>query len=112
MHDSTDSITTGDHSLRCPLCEVYELEPSGHDSARCSSCEGFLSGELLKTLRQITELPDVIGRHACECGHPEMRHLPDGVFHCPACGSEVFPIHAPRGTDTWSRNRSSSTAPK
>lgn len=28
------------------------------------------------------------------CGHPEMRRLPDGVFHCPACGSEVLPIGA------------------
>ena len=26
-----------------------------------------------------------------ECGHPEMCRLPDGVFHCPACGSEVLP---------------------
>ena len=29
-------------------------------------------------------LPFVWG---CEYGHPEMRRLPDGVFHCPACGS-------------------------
>jgi ribosomal protein L37AE/L43A len=92
MYDSIDSITTQVGLLRCPFCEVYELEPSGHDSARCSSCGGFLRGELLETLRQITELPDVIGRHACEeCSHPEMRRLPDGVFHCPACGSEVIP---------------------
>jgi hypothetical protein len=88
MHDP---ITTQAGLLRCPFCEVYELEPSGHDSARCSSCGGSLSGELLKTLYQIAELPDVMGRHACECGHPEMRCLPDGVFHCPACGSEVTP---------------------
>ncbi|MBA2715209.1 MAG: hypothetical protein H0U55_16875, partial [Rubrobacteraceae bacterium] len=26
-----------------------------------------------------------------ECGHPEMRRLPDGTYHCPACGSEVLP---------------------
>ena len=26
-----------------------------------------------------------------ECGHPEMRTLPDGVYHCPACRSEVLP---------------------
>jgi ribosomal protein L37AE/L43A len=90
MHDS---ITTGTHPPRCPFCEVYELEPSGPDSARCSSCGGFLCGELVKTLRQITELPDAIGRHPCEeCSHPEMRRLPDGVFHCPACGSEVTPV--------------------
>src|SRR5215208_4869755 len=36
-----------------------------------------------------------IGDHACECGHPEMRRLPNGVYRCPACGSEVTPITAP-----------------
>src|SRR3712207_7132400 len=35
-----------------------------------------------------------VGAHACECGHPEMRCLPDGVYHCPSCGSEVLPIDA------------------
>jgi hypothetical protein len=49
---------------------------------------------MLETLRSITALPDVLGKHACECGHPEMRRLPDGVFHCPACGSEVLPLEA------------------
>jgi hypothetical protein len=39
---------------------------------------------------QIIALADALGRHACECGHPEMRRLPDGVFHYPACGSEVI----------------------
>ena len=28
------------------------------------------------------------------CGHPEMRCLPDGVFHCPSCDSEVLPTDA------------------
>ncbi len=49
---------------------------------------------MLHTLSQITALPDSLGRHPCECGHPEMRRLPDGIFHCPACGSEVLPIGA------------------
>jgi ribosomal protein L37AE/L43A len=48
----------------------------------------------VRTIEQIVALPDVIGDHACECGHPEMRRLPDGVFHCPACGSEVLPLKA------------------
>jgi hypothetical protein len=62
---------------------------------RCESCGGRLSGAMLETLRGICTLPDVLGRHACEeCGHPEMRRLPDGVFHCPACRSEVVPIDA------------------
>jgi hypothetical protein len=55
------------------------------------SSEGLLSGTLLETLHRIIELPDAAGGHACECGHPEMRHLPDGVYWCPACGSEVLP---------------------
>jgi uncharacterized protein with PIN domain len=87
------SIAAELRSLRCPFCEVYELQPSGPNSARCPSCSRFLSGVLLKTLRQITELPEAIGLHACEeCGQPEMSRLPDGVYWCPACGSEVIPI--------------------
>jgi hypothetical protein len=83
----------GLHPLRCPFCEVYELEPCGLASTCCPSCGSFLGGDLLKTLHQITELPDAIGRHACEeCGHPEMRRLPDGVRWCPACSSEVIPV--------------------
>jgi hypothetical protein len=81
-------------SLVCPLCEVDQLWPSGKDSARCTSCATLVSGAMLETLRRISALPDALGRHACECGHPEMRLLPDGVFHCPACGSEVLPISA------------------
>jgi ribosomal protein L37AE/L43A len=90
-----DRITTGPHSLRCPFCEVYELERTSNGSAHCPSCGAVLGGVLLETLRQITELPLVIGQHACECGHPEMRCLPDGVYRCPACASEVTPISYP-----------------
>jgi hypothetical protein len=50
---------------------------------------------MLETLRRISALPDALGSHACECGHPEMRRLPIGVFHCPACGSEVAPADVP-----------------
>jgi ribosomal protein L37AE/L43A len=81
-------------SLICPLCEAAQLRPLGHHSVRCESCGGSLSEAMLKTLRQITHLPDAQGSHACECGHPEMRLLPDGVFYCPSCGSEVVPIEA------------------
>jgi ribosomal protein L37AE/L43A len=82
---------TGSHTLTCPYCEVYELRHFGHNAYRCDSCRGVLTGPLLETLRRITTLPDAIGHHACECGHPEMRRLPDGVYRCPACGSEVLP---------------------
>jgi len=50
---------------------------------------------LLETLKQVAALPDALGSHPCECGPPEMRHLPDGAFYCPACGSEVLPLGAP-----------------
>ncbi len=83
---------TGSQPLTCPFCEVYETHPFGYNASRCESCGGVLGGSLLQTLRRITELPDAVGRHACECGHPEMRCLPDGTFHCPACGSEVLPV--------------------
>jgi ribosomal protein L37AE/L43A len=49
----------------------------------------------LGDLRRITGLPETFGRHACEeRGHPQMRRFPDGIFHCPACGSEVLPAKA------------------
>jgi ribosomal protein L37AE/L43A len=89
------SLASGRHSLVCPSCEAGELHPSGGSSAHCGSCGRFLSGAMLEVLRRIVALPAALGSHACECGHPEMRRLPDGVFHCPACGSEVLPINTP-----------------
>jgi hypothetical protein len=89
-----DSTTAGFRSIRCPLCEVYELEHFGDGSARCTSCKRSLDAGLLGTLWEIRTLPDALGAHACECGHPEMRRLPDSVCHCPACGSEVLPFAA------------------
>jgi hypothetical protein len=80
--------------LVCPLCEKGRLQASDQDSMSCNSCSGLLSRATLETLRQIAALPDAPGRHACECGHPEMRLLPDGTYHCPGCGSEVLPIDA------------------
>ncbi len=81
-------------SFVCPFCETDQLVPPGHDFFHCASCGGLLSGAMLETLQQIRGLPVGLGCHACECGHPEMRRLPDGVFHCPACGSEVLPLEA------------------
>ncbi len=89
--DKGGTYSTRSRTLTCPFCEVYELRPFGHNASRCDPCGGILGGTLLETLRRITELPDAAGSHACECGHPEMRHLPDGVYRCPACGSEVLP---------------------
>ncbi len=84
------SLASRPDSLVCPLCEAGQLRSSAIGSMRrCESCGAPLSGALVEALRGICALPDALGTHACECGHPEMRRLPDGVFHCPACGSEV-----------------------
>jgi ribosomal protein L37AE/L43A len=89
------SLASSSRSLVCPLCEAGELKSSGQDSAQCKSCEGSVSGAMLEALRQIVALPNALGSHACEeCGYPEMRLLPDGVFHCAACGSEVLPLES------------------
>ena len=80
--------------LTCPFCEASDLTDSGRNVARCASCGGILGGDFLELLRRISALPNPPGRHACECGHPEMRLLPDGVYRCPACGSEVLPVSA------------------
>lgn len=108
------------HSLVCPFCESGELVFFGPGFARCASCGLPLLGSALETLRDVAGLPDAVGRHACECDHPEMHLLPDGVFHCPACRSEVLPVRVasadrngraglPRavaeGLWTWRRNR-------
>lgn len=94
------------YSLICPLCEAGELQPSGQGSARCASCTGRVSEAMLEILRQITDLPDALGDHACECGHPEMRRLPDGTFHCPACRLEVIPLGtSPIAQESGERNK-------
>jgi hypothetical protein len=92
---SSSSLASRSESLVCPLCEMSLLCPAGQNSMGCQSCGGRLSGVMLETLRRICALPDTLGSHACEeCAHPEMRRLPDGTYHCPACGSEVLPIDA------------------
>jgi ribosomal protein L37AE/L43A len=83
------------HRIVCPFCESGELVARGPGFARCGSCGMPLVGSTLETLREIVGLPDVLGAHACECGHPEMRRLPDGVFHCPACRAEILPVEIP-----------------
>jgi ribosomal protein L37AE/L43A len=88
------SLVSRPDSLVCPLCESGGLRPVGNGSMRCGSCDGSLGGAILEALRRITGLQEALGSHACECGHPEMRCLPDGVFHCPSCGSDVLPIDA------------------
>ena len=79
------------HTMICPLCEAGELLPSEGTSLRCDSCGRAVESVIQRIIKQIASLPDVLGKHACDCGHPEMRYLPDEVFHCPACGLEVIP---------------------
>ena len=78
--------------LVCPFCESGELVSVGPGFARCDSCGLPLLGSMLEALRDLVGLPDAVGAHPCECGHPEMRRLPGGVFYCPACRSEVLPV--------------------
>ncbi|MEW6637183.1 MAG: hypothetical protein AB1425_10290 [Actinomycetota bacterium] len=79
------------HHIVCPRCGIGEIEPRGSAGPVCGFCGRTVEREVLRCLIEIASLPETLGRHACECGHPEMRRLPDGVFHCPACGSEVLP---------------------
>jgi hypothetical protein len=84
--------TSRPRNIICPACGSGELRPRGPDLAGCYSCGLCVGGAIFRTLEQIAALPDALGGHACECDHPEMRRLPDGVFHCPACRSEVIPL--------------------
>jgi len=81
--------------LICPVCSSGELQRQGSNPlVVCDSCGCALERAVLKTLEQIVASPQALGKHSCECDHPEMRRLPDGTFHCPACGSEVLPMEA------------------
>jgi ribosomal protein L37AE/L43A len=93
--------STPDH-LVCPVCHLGELRSFGDRHARCGRCGNNLSTGMLTTMEQIVALPDALGGHSCDCGHPEMRLLPDGIYHCPSCGSEVRAIETPPGPPTAS----------
>lgn len=89
-HSARRSFDIG--RLVCPACGTGELLTRGTAVVRCSECGRPVEDGVLATLLQIVGLPDVLGGHACDCGHPEMRRLPGGIFRCPACGSEVLPV--------------------
>ena len=90
----TSGKASSKRHIICPYCERGQLLQVGPGFAPCDSRALPLLGSALETLRDIINLPDALGTHPCECGHPEMRELPGGVFHCPACRSEVVPIGA------------------
>lgn len=103
---SSSRASYGPNSIVCPMCEIGRLDLREPAPIRCDSCDRAVGGGVLETLRQIMALPDALGSHACECGHPEMRCLPDGVYRCPACGSEVLPVATGR-TPSSGRDRRS-----
>ena len=57
-----DSTSAGIHSIRCPLCEVYELERLRDGSARCTSCRGTLDAKVLSTILVIDRQPAPSGQ--------------------------------------------------
>ncbi len=84
------ALASRPHAVICSFCEAGELFFLGDDSACCTTCGGHLGGALLETLREIVALADTLGEHACDCGHPEMRRVPDGVFLCPIVALRSF----------------------
>jgi ribosomal protein L37AE/L43A len=100
------ALASGSHSFICPICEASELPSGGQNGVQCSVCGHAPSRGFLQALRQIISLPDALGGHACEeCGHPEKRLLPDGVSHCPGCGSEVLPTRSKSRTEAVGMSR-------
>jgi hypothetical protein len=94
---SATTVSRTDY-LVCPVCGCGQLQPPRGFLPRlikCDFCECVLDNAIVETLKQIVALPGAPGKHSCECGHPEMRRLPDGVFHCPACRAEVLPVSIP-----------------
>jgi hypothetical protein len=84
------ALASRPHAVICSICEAGELFFLGGNSARSTTCGGHLGGALLKTLRERVALSDTLGEHACDCGHPEMRRVPDGVFLCPIVALRSF----------------------
>lgn len=78
--------------LVCPACGTGELQTRVAAVVKCDDCEETVDRAVLEILLQIVSLPDALGSHACDCGHPEMRRLPGGIFRCPGCCSEVLPV--------------------
>ena len=65
--------------LVCPTCEAggLRLRELHLDIVSCASRGFSVEGDILRILEQITTLPD-------------------GMFRCPACGSEVLPFRTRR----------------
>ena len=97
MKRSSQKVSTT-RSIICPRCEIGEVSAFGSTGVSCDFCGRAVDERILESLRQIVSLPVAIGSHACECGHPEMRSLPDDVYSCPSCGAEVLPLKPSRSS--------------
>src|SRR5215203_7291309 len=81
---SVGSATTGSRAgyLVCPGCGCGQLQPPRGFLSRlleCDFCKRAFENTIVETIMQIVALPRALGKHPCDCGHPEMRRLPDGV---------------------------------
>src|SRR5215216_2577436 len=70
--------TSRPNHLVCPACGYGALCPQGplSRSPDCEYCCCTFDGAIVETLKQIVALPDAMGKHACECGHPESALCP------------------------------------
>ena len=89
----------------CLACGSGRLQLRGLEPACCDSCGFSVEDAMFRTTEQVAALPDALGSHACECGYPEMRRLPDGVFQCPSCSSEIYPIKERRTIECRNERR-------
>jgi hypothetical protein len=113
---SVGSATTASRAdyLVCPGCGCGQLQPPRGFLSRLAQCDRrrcAFHKTIVETLKQIVALPEALGKHSCECGHPEMRRLPDGVFHCPACRAEVLPISIPEPGQIGARRSLAASEP-
>ena len=57
-------------SIFCPVGESSELSSNGASMTGCDECGYALIKDVLEMVRQIAALPEVVGEHACDSGHP------------------------------------------
>ena len=83
---------SGADEIVCPACGRGQLQPPRDFLSRLAECDHSkraFDNTVVEMLKRIVALPTALGKHPCECGHPEMRRLPDGIFRCPVCRAEV-----------------------
>ena len=63
--------------------------------AECDRCERAFDKTIVETLKQIVTLPEALGK-PLSAVPPQMRRLPDGVFHCPVAALRCCPFPSPK----------------